>query len=248
VLDFGARDARRAGRGRGDDPGTAVAGPAAAGAAIAGTAISGAAGDARTRARAQDVTGGTPGYMSPEQILGLPVDSGTDIWAFACILYECIAGRPAFAGKDWRDRNARRSVPGPTSRLCPPRRRADPGTPRPVIERERERRLDSITKRAGRSRGDCIPLPPGARRGRRMRRTPLETIPNNIPASLTSFVGREAVLGRMQALLGENRSLTVTGSAIRKDTTRDRGSPGPSRVPSRTASGFVDLLRRRRRT
>jgi TolB-like protein/Tfp pilus assembly protein PilF/predicted Ser/Thr protein kinase len=41
---------------------------------------------------------GTPRYMSPEQVLGRPVDARSDLFATAAILYEAAAGRPAFLG------------------------------------------------------------------------------------------------------------------------------------------------------
>jgi eukaryotic-like serine/threonine-protein kinase len=42
---------------------------------------------------------GTAGYMAPEQARGRPVDARADLFAFGVVLYEALAGRPAFAGE-----------------------------------------------------------------------------------------------------------------------------------------------------
>ncbi len=42
---------------------------------------------------------GTAAYMSPEQAKGKSVDKRTDIWAFGCILFECLTGARAFEGE-----------------------------------------------------------------------------------------------------------------------------------------------------
>jgi TolB-like protein len=74
-------------------------------------------------ATGQGIILGTAPYMSPEQARGKPVDRRADVWAFGCVLFECLAGHPAFQGEtvsdviarilerepDWRD--LRESVP-----------------------------------------------------------------------------------------------------------------------------------------
>lgn len=57
--------------------------------------------DARTLLATKTRSGaivGTPLYLSPEQATGAPVDARSDVFALGALMYECIAGRPAFDG------------------------------------------------------------------------------------------------------------------------------------------------------
>jgi len=47
---------------------------------------------------------GTPGYMSPEQMMGEKLDARSDIFAIGAVLYEMLTGVPAFQGKTSRER------------------------------------------------------------------------------------------------------------------------------------------------
>jgi hypothetical protein len=88
---------------------------------------------------------GTVAYMSPEQARGKPVDKRSDIWAFGCVLYEMMAGRPAFAGETVSDTIARILERDPDWIALPAK---TPGSIRRLLrrclERDPRRRLRDI--------------------------------------------------------------------------------------------------------
>ena len=46
---------------------------------------------------------GTPTYMAPAQVRGKPIDKRVDLWAFGCVLYECLTTERAFPGETLSD-------------------------------------------------------------------------------------------------------------------------------------------------
>ncbi len=43
---------------------------------------------------------GTPGYLSPEQAHGRPVDRRSDVFSLGAVIYRALSGRPPFPGND----------------------------------------------------------------------------------------------------------------------------------------------------
>jgi serine/threonine-protein kinase len=70
---------------------------------------------------------GTPQYMSPEQATGARLDSRTDVYSLACVVYEMLAGEPPYAGGTPQALTAKKM-----SGRYPPIRVVRPNVPRSV--------------------------------------------------------------------------------------------------------------------
>jgi len=73
-------------------------------------------------ARGQSI--GTLAYMSPEQVLGQPVDARADIYALGVVLFEMLMGQRPFSGRDSRD--LREQILSATPTFAEAKRRAIP--------------------------------------------------------------------------------------------------------------------------
>ena len=158
-----------------------------------------------------DLFCGTPGYMSPEQLRREPFDTRADVFAFGCVLYECLCGEAAFPGGSLAERLAATLEREPGWSHVPF------GTPmrirsllRRCLDKRAVARPSSFTeiRREVEEELAAGPLPRDA--------TPegipsVHETPNNLPRRLASFVGRREELEDIRDILADHRLVTLTG-------------------------------------
>ena len=103
-----------------------------------------------------DVMMGTAKYLSPEQVMGLPLDGRSDLYALGIVLYECLTGQVPFQGpSDGSVAMAR------LQRDAVPVRSIRPGVPRPLddlISRLLARQADARPRNAALVRDALVRL------------------------------------------------------------------------------------------
>jgi Tol biopolymer transport system component len=159
---------------------------------------------------------GTPGYMSPEQVRGDPVDARTDIFSLGTVLYEMLAGAPAFPARSLIESGHAilESEPPPFPESVPP---SVDLLVRRCLEKEPARRFQSAADLAFDLGAATAPTSAKAR----------PIVPRTSPSSL---VARLAQLGAVLALV-----------AVTALTTRwMSGRPGTPELPTFERITFRD--------
>jgi non-specific serine/threonine protein kinase len=171
---------------------------------------------------------GTPGYMSPEQVLAQPQDARTDVFAFGCVLFECLSGMKAFEADSTMMLVALVLSGEPDWTKLP----EGPAGFRHLIERclekDPERRLATMHDVRRALRG----LMAEHVTGQTSAIAALAGTQHNLPREVASFVGRERELEECGRLLEQTRFLTLTGA----------GGSGKTRLALRLAHGLIQTF------
>ena len=169
---------------------------------------------------------GTPGYMSPEQARGEEQDDRTDVFAFGCVLYECLTGKRAFEGDRVADLLDAVQHAEPDWSALPP------DTPHDVVtllshclEKRLNRRLSSLKEAAARL--DEVMTSGSTTITRKIEHSKVR---NNLPTQMSTFVGRGAALNELMRMVADTRLLTLTGS----------GGCGKTRLAVRLAAEVLE--------
>ena len=172
---------------------------------------------------------GTPGYMSPEQVLAGTQDERTDVFAFGCLLYECLSGRRAFPADDPFVAMAQVLNDTPDPNVLPER---TPPAVRALIEKFLVKDAES-RPRSMRDLRHTLEDALGIRRASALREGGAAVTPHNLPAQASSFVGRAETLATCTRMLAASRLLTLTGI----------GGSGKTRLALKLAEGALETFR-----
>ncbi len=179
--------------------------------------VEGEASPAAPAATVSDLTragaiAGTVSYMSPEQTRGDTLDPRSDLFSLGVVLYEAATGRVPFEGPSALSiiHEITLVEPPAPSRVRPGLSRAFDAIVQRAMTKDRDRRYSrgSEISAALRSLSD-EPRPPAPSPGAADAPT---RVPNNLPLSLTSFVGRQEEMQEVARLLGSARLVTLLGS------------------------------------
>jgi predicted ATPase/serine/threonine protein kinase len=158
---------------------------------------------------------GTPSYMPPEQAAGQTKEltPAADVYSLGAVFYQMLTGRAPFAG----------GTPYETIRLV---MEIEPRNPQlwnskinvhlaticlKCLEKDPRRRYPSARELADDVERCLRREPIRARRSAISTRGKKRLQRNNLPAQLSSFIGREAEIIEIKQLLAETRLLTLTG-------------------------------------
>ncbi len=155
---------------------------------------------------------GTPAYMSPEQTRGEPLDARTDIFSLGVSLYEAATGGLPFEGP-----SALATMHAIATAEPIPPSRSRPELP-PELDVVLFRALAKSPSERYASARELADALKGLREGARMTavsiavpRAPATDVPHNLPAQLTSFIGRGRERGEVRRLFASARLVTVMG-------------------------------------
>ena len=144
---------------------------------------------------------GTPGFISPERMLGHE-DVGVDLFAFGALMYEAVAGRPAFPGEDTA------AIVRATLERDPDWT-AWPEEAPPLLREVVESCLAKEPSRRPRGAQEILARLADWGGGQP---TGMPTTPRHLPRPVHPIVGRDVLLGELEAEAAHGRLQTLTGT------------------------------------
>jgi non-specific serine/threonine protein kinase len=173
------------------------------------------------------VIGSVP-YMSPEQVLGRVVDHRSDLFSLGVTLYELATGRHPFAGATATETMDRILY------TRPERMAADNDVLASELERITFRCLEKkVEQRYQSARDLLVDLRRLQQVGAPRTEVPVDHPRHNLPAQITSFIGRDKEIDDIRRLLASTRLLTLTGA----------GGCGKTRLALQVASELLEQFR-----